>query len=285
MKKLNLLRACVIAVSTLAIGVSANAQDATGYASLSGKRPASAPAQQPSRPASTNWQVRQDSNVQQTALTKQSCGETGCGDIAFGAEGCSTGACAPGAGGSGLFGGGAMFGGGSGGAGMKAGLRGGGMLAGPARPAMGSCDSGACPPGYGQGYNRRMNRLTNRAARGAAGTGRAGLGGFWSNSSSAYQARNASLSRKLFGWLTPSGNGDQGSPPFGAYHVTYAQDPQHFDQRDGMMYGAQGYGTNITVPLAPNVRHSYNYGWGMPSSRITHLSHVAPYTMTRNLHW
>jgi hypothetical protein len=93
------------------------------------------------------------------------------------------------------------------------------------------------------------------------------------------------LSQHLFGWLIPSGHGGVGSPPVGKYHTTYAQDANHFDQRDGEIYGAQGYGTHITVPLAPNVRHAYNYGWGMPSSRITRVSKVAPYTTIRPLNW
>jgi hypothetical protein len=30
------------------------------------------------------------------------------------------------------------------------------------------------------------------------------------------------------------------------------------------------------VPLAPNVRHSYNYSWGTPSSRITPMGQYDP---------
>jgi len=31
------------------------------------------------------------------------------------------------------------------------------------------------------------------------------------------------------------------------------------------------------VPMAPVVNHTYNYGWGIPSSRLTPVSHpVAP---------
>lgn len=40
-------------------------------------------------------------------------------------------------------------------------------------------------------------------------------------------------------------------------------------------YAAQGYGGPVTVPLAPNVRSSYNYGWGIPSSRITPITYPA----------
>ena len=30
------------------------------------------------------------------------------------------------------------------------------------------------------------------------------------------------------------------------------------------------------VPLAPNVRHTMEYGWGMPSSRLVPISRPAP---------
>lgn len=49
----------------------------------------------------------------------------------------------------------------------------------------------------------------------------------------------------------------------------YQADPNYCDPRDGRVYSAQGYGTPMSVPLAPNVKHSYNYGWGVPSSRLT----------------
>ena len=181
---------------------------------------------------------------------------------------------------------------------------------------MGRRMQASCDPyggsSYGAGYNNRMNRLLgSRRGNQACGTGaggacglRGGLGGlgggglsglgggggsacssFWARSSQSYQSRNARLSQHLFGWLVPSGNGGQGSPPIGKYHTTYTQNANHFDQRDGEVYAAQGYGTNVTVPLAPNVRHAYNYGWGMPSSRITRVSSVAPYTTLRPLHW
>lgn len=34
-------------------------------------------------------------------------------------------------------------------------------------------------------------------------------------------------------------------------------------------YAAQGYGGPVSVPQAPNVRSNFNYGWGIPSSRLT----------------
>ena len=126
-----------------------------------------------------------------------------------------------------------------------------------------SCSTGpgnACGGSYGAGYNRRLSSLFSGRGRsrlagacnsmsgaGTASCGNGGNGGnslasnsLWGRSSAAYQARNARLSKHLFGWLVPSGNGGMGSPPFGKYHVTYAQDANYFDQRDGGFYGAQG---------------------------------------------
>lgn len=49
--------------------------------------------------------------------------------------------------------------------------------------------------------------------------------------------------------------------------------PWYCDQRDLGIYSAQGYGVPVTVPSAPGAV-SYNYGWGMPSTR---LSQIGPY--------
>lgn len=57
----------------------------------------------------------------------------------------------------------------------------------------------------------------------------------------------------------------------------YAVDPNHFDARDGRVYSAAGYGIPMAVPLAPTVSHTYNYGWGIPSSRVTPVSRPNPY--------
>ena len=66
------------------------------------------------------------------------------------------------------------------------------------------------------------------------------------------------------------------TPPFGCYKIAYPVNPAYFDQRDGSLYAAQGYGVNISVPLAPNVGAAYNYGWGIPSSRLTPISNHLP---------
>jgi hypothetical protein len=79
-----------------------------------------------------------------------------------------------------------------------------------------------------------------------------------------------------FGFFCPSGAGGPGSPFFGKYARVYPQDVNHFDGRDGQLFAAQGYGAPMAVPLAPVVGHTYNYGWGVPSSRLTPISHLAP---------
>jgi hypothetical protein len=79
-----------------------------------------------------------------------------------------------------------------------------------------------------------------------------------------------------FGYFYPTGCCGTGCPLVGTYNMVYAVDPQHFDARDGKLYSAQGHGVPMAIPLAPTVRHSYNYGWGIPSSRRTPISRIAP---------
>jgi hypothetical protein len=81
--------------------------------------------------------------------------------------------------------------------------------------------------------------------------------------------------RCKFGYFIPTGAGGAGVPLAGHYSRVYPQDPYHFDQRDGQAWGAQGYGIPMAVPLAPVVGHTYNYGWGTPSSRLTPVSRPA----------
>jgi len=81
--------------------------------------------------------------------------------------------------------------------------------------------------------------------------------------------------RCKFGYFIPTGAGGAGVPWVGKYSRVYPQDPHYFDQRDGQTYAAQGYGAPIAVPLAPVVGHTYNYGWGIPSSRLTPVSRPA----------
>ncbi len=77
-------------------------------------------------------------------------------------------------------------------------------------------------------------------------------------------------------YFHPMGNGGEGAPPFGCYHLVYAANPDYSDPRDSQIYAAQGYGVPISVPLAPTVRHTMNYSTGMPSSRLTPISNVVP---------
>lgn len=42
-------------------------------------------------------------------------------------------------------------------------------------------------------------------------------------------------------------------------------------------YAAQGYGSPVSVPQAPNVRSNYNYSWGLPASRLTPTSFPVGY--------
>ena len=85
----------------------------------------------------------------------------------------------------------------------------------------------------------------------------------------------ANYFRCKFGYFIPTGAGGAGVPFCGKYSRVYPQDPHYFDQRDGQVWAAQGYGAPIAVPLAPVVGHTYNYGWGTPSSRLTPVSHPA----------
>lgn len=45
--------------------------------------------------------------------------------------------------------------------------------------------------------------------------------------------------------------------------------PQYTHPNDSQLWAAQGYGAPLSVPLAPVVRNTYNYSWGLPGSRLT----------------
>ncbi|WP_417849664.1 hypothetical protein [Thalassoglobus sp.] len=79
--------------------------------------------------------------------------------------------------------------------------------------------------------------------------------------------------RCKFGYFCPTGPDGKGAPPWGKYSMVYPVNPDYFDSRDGQVYAAPGYGGPVSVPLAPNVNHTYNYGWGIPSSRLTPVAH------------
>ena len=83
--------------------------------------------------------------------------------------------------------------------------------------------------------------------------------------------------RGKLAFLTPMGNGGAGAPPFGCYQLVYPVAPDYAHPNDmQQQYGAQGYGVPMSVPLAPNVRHTMNYSAGMPASRLTPISNVVP---------
>ncbi len=81
------------------------------------------------------------------------------------------------------------------------------------------------------------------------------------------------------GLIDPRGCGGKGCPPIGVYQMTYPVNPDYCDPRDTRVHAAQGYGVPMGVPLAPVVRHQYNYSWGVPASRVTHISNHAPHMM------
>jgi hypothetical protein len=164
-----------------------------------------------------------------------------------------------------------------------------------------TCGPGGCLPGNsggstgwnsrrtssnGSSTKRRLSSLMGSRGRGLGSCGNGGGPcGWWRGQVNARRARNARASQALKNILCPSGNCGRGAPLVGHYNMVYAADPNYFDQRDGSLYSAQGYGTPVTVPLAPNVHHQFNYGWGIPSSRITQISTPAGYSVQRPIHW
>jgi hypothetical protein len=80
--------------------------------------------------------------------------------------------------------------------------------------------------------------------------------------------------RSRLNYFVPRGACGKGAPPVGCYTIVYPVDPWYGDARDGQVYAAQGQGGPVSVPLAPVIRHTMNYGWGVPSSRLTPISHL-----------
>jgi hypothetical protein len=83
------------------------------------------------------------------------------------------------------------------------------------------------------------------------------------------------MSRSLFNYFIPRGCCGKGCPPCGHYTIVYPVDPWYGDCRDKGIYAAEGMAGPVSVPLAPVIRHTFNYGWGVPSSRLTPISHLA----------
>lgn len=166
---------------------------------------------------------------------------------------------------------------------------------GPVQPVMytSNCDDGSCYVHEGPSIcltgNRfldwmRINKIKMRSSRASFYRKLKDLGNCgWDDENCVYENKQHKrlycLSRKMrckFGYLYPTGCCGEGCPLIGTYNIVYAADPHYFDARDGELYSAQGYGVPMAVPLAPTVRHTYNYGWGVPSSRLTPVSRVAP---------
>ncbi len=74
------------------------------------------------------------------------------------------------------------------------------------------------------------------------------------------------------GLCQPTGYCGMGTPVVDCYSMVYATLPEYADPRDGRVYSAEGFNVPVAMPLAPNVEHTYNYGWGIPSSRLTPIS-------------
>lgn len=102
------------------------------------------------------------------------------------------------------------------------------------------------------------------------------LDGFrdWRTESAARRANFGARFRCSMGFLRPLTYWD-----FGAQKDVIALDPNYAHPNDmgTNYYAAQGYGVPVSVPLPPSVRASYNYGWGLPSSRITPVTSPAGY--------
>ena len=102
------------------------------------------------------------------------------------------------------------------------------------------------------------------------------LSDLWHEHSVEFLSRNQEQSEALANWMfdrmglyTPA---VVHTAPIGTYNMIYPVNPDYIDPRDLRVYGAQGAGVPIVVPLAPTVRSGYNYGSGLPASRLTPIS-------------
>ena len=104
---------------------------------------------------------------------------------------------------------------------------------------------------------------------------------WWANEMFKYRCRrryrNAVLEahfKNKMNYFVPSGGDGRGVPLYGTYSRVYAVQPDYFDPRDAQVYASPHTGVPTVIPIAPGVRHQYNYSWGIPSSRITPLYNV-----------
>ena len=90
----------------------------------------------------------------------------------------------------------------------------------------------------------------------------------WGHDCAARRAECGHRFRCSMAWLKPLTYWDAGcQTDIIALNPGYAH-PNDLNQG----YAAQGYGGPVSIPQAPNVRANYNYGWGIPSSRLTPTS-------------
>ncbi len=152
------------------------------------------------------------------------------------------------------------------------------------------CQSSPCQCGgrsgcrngsFGDCHRDHVNTLFARSTD--SGTG-SSCRDCWRGQSLSFRNKNARLADLMFGWMIPSGCCGQGCPPVGKYKVTYADQPDYIDPRDTQLYASQQYGMPMTVPLAPNVNHTYNYSAGVPASRVTQIGNYNPQTSPRPLY-
>ena len=106
--------------------------------------------------------------------------------------------------------------------------------------------------------------------------GQVTLSDLWHEHSVEFLSRNREQSEALANWMfdrmglyTPA---VVHTAPVGSYNMIYPVNPDYVNPRDLRVYGAQGAGVPIVVPLAPTVRSSYNYSSGLPASRLTPIS-------------
>lgn len=92
-------------------------------------------------------------------------------------------------------------------------------------------------------------------------------GGFWNRYVSCWRPRN------YFGFARVGCNRRWARP----------HDPFYADPRDSYVASSARYGVPVSVPLAPVVRYQYNYGWGVPSSRLSPIG--ARYNQFHPEHW
>lgn len=133
------------------------------------------------------------------------------------------------------------------------------------------CHRGSCDGDYGMYGDCPGNQCRGRNRHWLSGDA-------YDCDHTAFKQRLHDYLRCKFGYFIPSGNGGVGAPPFGCYARVYPQDPYYNDARDtgSPAYAAQGYGVPVSVPLAPVVGHTYNYSAGIPASRLTPVSRIAP---------